>query len=75
MNRLHAMQDADEIGTLQINVTSRLQNTPIENATITLSFSGEPDETLESLQTDESGQTQPVSLEMPPLAYSMDSAQ
>ncbi len=75
MNRLHAMQDADEIGTLQINVTSRLQNTPIENATITLSFSGEPDETLESLQTDESGQTQPVSLETPPLAYSMDSAQ
>lgn len=69
------MQDADEIGTLQINVTSRLQNTPIENATITLSFSGEPDETLESLQTDESGQTQPVSLETPPLAYSMDSAQ
>ena len=75
MNRLHAMQDADEIGTLQINVTSRLQNTPIENATITLSFSGEPDETLESLQTDESGQTQPVSLETPQLAYSMDSAQ
>ena len=75
MNRLHAMQDADEIGTLQINVTSRLQNTPIENATRTLSCSGEPDETLESLQTDESGQTQPVSLETPPLAYSMDSAQ
>ncbi len=75
MNRLHAMQEADETGKLQVNVTSWQQNTPIPDATITISFTGEPDSTLESLQTDESGQTQTVSLEAPPLEYSMDSSQ
>jgi len=69
------MQEADETGKLQVNVTSWQQNTPIPDATITISFTGEPDSTLESLQTDESGQTQTVSLEAPPLEYSMDSSQ
>lgn len=69
------MQEADETGKLQVNVTSWQKNTPIPDATITISFTGEPDSTLESLQTDESGQTQTVSLEAPPLEYSMDSSQ
>lgn len=75
MNRLRAMQETDETGFLQINVTSRFQNTPIEGATITLSYSGDPNSTFESLQTDSSGQTETVSLDTPPLEYSMDSSQ
>lgn len=75
MNRLHAMQEAEDIGALQIYVTSRQQNTPIPDATVTLSYTGEPDSTLEALRTDESGQTESVELATPPLEYSLDSAQ
>lgn len=75
MKQLYAMQEATDTGTLQVNVTSRVQNTPIKGATITLSYSGDPDATLESLQTDESGQTQTVTLDAPPVEYSLDSSQ
>ena len=75
MRQLYAMQEATDTGTLQVNVTSRVQNTPIKGATIILSYSGDPDATLESLQTDESGQTQTVTLDAPPVVYSLDSSQ
>ena len=69
------MQDTTDTGTLQVNVTSRVQNSPIPDAQVTLSYSGDPDSTLESLQTDESGQTETVTLDAPPVEYSLDSAQ
>lgn len=75
MKQLYAMQDTTDTGTLQVNVTSRVQNTPIPDATVTLSYTGDPDSTLESLQTDESGQTQTVTLDAPPVEYSLDSDQ
>ena len=69
------MQDTSDTGTLQVNVTSRVQNSPVPDATVTLSYTGDPDSTLESLQTDESGQTQTVTLDAPPVEYSLDSDQ
>lgn len=75
MKSLRAMQTGDELGELQVNVTSRSQNSPIEGATITLSYSGDPESPVESLETDSSGQTQTVELETPPLEYSLDSEQ
>ncbi len=75
MKQLYAMQDTTDTGTLQVNVTSRVQNSPIPDATIALSYSGDPDSTLESLQTDESGQTETVTLDAPPVEYSLDSGQ
>ena len=75
MKQLYAMQDTSDTGTLQVNVTSRVQNTPVPDATVTLSYTGDPDSTLESLQTDESGQTQTVTLDAPPVEYSLDSDQ
>lgn len=75
MKQLYAVQETTDNGSLQVNVTSRLQNTPIKGATITLSYSGDPDVTLESVQTDESGQTQTLTLDAPPVEYSLDSAQ
>ncbi|MDD7640900.1 MAG: peptidoglycan-binding protein [bacterium] len=75
MKQLYAMQEATDTGSLQVNVTSRLQNTPIKGATITLSYTGDPDVTLESVQTDESGQTQVLTLDAPPVEYSLDSSQ
>jgi hypothetical protein len=74
MIQSHALP-ADETGELQINVTSRLRNVPVKDAVITLSYSGEGDVPLESVTTDESGQSAVLELETPPLAYSLDSSQ
>lgn len=59
------------VGRLKINVTANLGLIPIENAAITISFTGEPDSAIETLQTDSSGQTDTVNLETPPLQYSL----
>ncbi len=58
-------------GRLQINVTANVGLIPIENATINISFTGEPDSVVRTLQTDSSGQTDMVELETPPLQYSL----
>lgn len=64
--------DATDTGRLQINVTADIGQIPIQNATISISFTGEPDSTLETLTTDSSGQTDAVSLRTPPLEYSLE---
>ena len=58
-------------GQLQINVTANVGLLPIQDAKITISFTGEPNSTVETLTTDSSGQTQSVDLEAPPLEYSL----
>lgn len=62
---------SDAIGRLQINVTANVGLIPIENASITISFTGEPDSALETLTTNSSGQTDTVDLKTPPLQYSL----
>ena len=59
------------VGKLQINVTANVGLIPIDNASITISFTGEPDSTVETLRTDSSGQTDTVNLKTPPLQYSL----
>ena len=58
-------------GRLQINVTSEITAYPIENATISISYTGVPNSTLEQLQTNQVGQTEVVELDAPPLEYSL----
>ena len=58
-------------GRLQINVTANIGLIPIQNANITISYTGDPNNTLETLTTDSSGQTDAVSLSAPPLEYSL----
>lgn len=41
-------------GTLQISVVSALGMTPIPGATVTVSYTGDPDSPLETMTTDES---------------------
>lgn len=62
---------SDTVGRLQVNVTANVGLIPIENASITISFTGEPDSTLETLTTNSSGQTDTVDLKTPPLQYSL----
>ena len=66
-----AQNAEDTTGRLQINVTANVGLIPIQNASINISFTGEPDSTVETLTTDSSGQTDIVNLKTPPLQYSL----
>ncbi len=59
-------------GQLQINVTSAVNRFPIDNATISISDSFEPDQTLEEVTTNSSGQSPQLTLAAPPLDYSLE---
>lgn len=67
-------QDTPDKGKLQINITSEINALPIENANISISYTGIPESTLEQLTTDSSGQTETIDLDAPPLEYSLDPA-
>ena len=62
-------------GTLQINVTSSVGFFPVSGATVSISDSDTPDQVIEQLTTDESGQTRPVELPAPNLAWSLEPSQ
>ncbi len=66
-----AQNDNIDQGRLQINVTANVGLIPIQNASITISYTGEPDSAIETLTTDSSGQTESVTLNAPPLEYSL----
>ena len=66
------MQKATDRGQLQIHVTTERGFFPIKDASIRLSYTGNPTEIIEELSTDISGQTAAVELPAPPLEYSME---
>ena len=59
-------------GDLRIQVISRGLSTPVNNAKITISYSGDPESTVEEVSTDASGLAEEVTLAAPPLEYSME---
>lgn len=63
--------DTTYTGTLQISVVSALGMSPISSATVTISYTGDPDSPIETLTTDESGQTPAITLEAPPRELSL----
>ncbi len=74
MSILHSTQTDNNIdrGNLRVNVTSEVTSQPIENARVSISYTGEPDSTLEELTTNSSGQTETIELTTPPLEYSLN---
>ena len=72
-NKLHAAQTSDSpyAGGLKISLTSSLGPLPIKGASVTISLTGDPDSVVETLTTDESGQTDTVELPAPPVDYSL----
>ena len=58
-------------GYLQVNVTDN-ENIPIENVNISISSEGEPTDIIESVNTNEDGQTENVELRTPPIELSLD---
>ncbi len=65
------VKDTTYTGTLQISVVSALGMSPISGATVTISYTGDPDSPIETLTTDESGQTPAITLEAPPRELSL----
>lgn len=59
-------------GFLQVNVVNIENNFPIRNATISITYKGQPANTVEELTTNSSGQTEDVALSAPPLEYSLE---
>lgn len=57
-----------DTGSLRVDVTDRNER-PIDGATAEISITGEPETTLESIQTDSNGQTESVELPAPPFEY------
>ena len=65
-------QDTPDKGRLQINLVSDITAFPIANAQISISYTGIPEDQIEQLTTDSSGQTDTIDLAAPPLEYSLD---
>ncbi len=67
-----AQADTPDTGKLQINVSSSVTAYPVTDATISISYTGIPENTLEVVQTNSSGQTDVLDLAAPPVEYSLD---
>lgn len=73
MQYIRAMQDETSgKGELQINVTSTVDSRPIGEARISISYTGVPEQTLEQVTTDSSGQSEVLTLDAPPEEWSLD---
>ena len=57
-----------DTGSLRVDVTDQ-DGRPIDGATAEISITGEPESTLESIQTDSNGQTESVERPAPPFEY------
>ena len=64
-------QDNIDEGQLRIRVASQSDGRPVENARIIITYTGGPQDTIEELTTDVSGNAPVVTLRTPPLEYSM----
>lgn len=59
-------------GLLQVQTLSRAGNRPIENARIRISYTGNPTSIIEELRTNREGNTEVLTLDTPPLEYSLE---
>lgn len=69
---LRATQENIDIGFLQINAISATAQIPIRNAKIEIASTGNPNLTIEKVETDADGKTENLELTAPPLEYSLE---
>ena len=69
---MRIQQENVDTGQYQVTVLDRINNRPIENAKVRISYTGAPDSVIEELVTDSSGRTPVIELKTPPLEYSME---
>lgn len=66
------LADNQYAGTLKISVVSSIGLIPVDNAVVTVSYTGDPENPLNVLTTDSSGQTPVIELAAPPLELSLN---
>lgn len=71
MNMRIMQENQVDKGRLQVVVQSSIGSRPIDRAEISVSYTGEPGNILEKVQTDNSGNSPTLELSAPPLEYSM----
>ncbi|MCH5281618.1 MAG: peptidoglycan-binding protein [Lachnospiraceae bacterium] len=59
-------------GQLIVDVTSALGLIPVKGATVRISYTSSPENTIEEIATDESGQTERLTLPAPPVEWSLE---
>lgn len=64
--------NATDSGFLQVSVVAGDTMKPLQDAMVSISYSGEPETDIEQLVTDSDGQTDAVELAAPPVEYSME---
>ncbi len=69
---MRIQQENVDTGQYQVTVLDRINNRPIENAKVRISYTGAPDSVIEEMVTDSSGRTPVIELKTPPLEYSME---
>jgi len=66
------ISDNIDTGTLRIHITNESTGSPVQGAKISISYTGNPSETIEEVSTDDSGNSEELTLDAPPLEYSME---
>ena len=61
-----------DTGTLSIQLTNESNGTPVQGAKISISYTGNPSQTIEEVSADDSGNSEELTLNAPPLEYSME---
>lgn len=69
---LRATQENIDRGYLQINAISDNNEIPVRNAKIEIASTGNPNQTIEQLETDNDGRTSNIELAAPPLEFSLE---
>lgn len=64
-------QDTPDKGQLKIRVNGRNDGRPIPDAKVSISYTGNPSQIMEEVVTDDSGNTEAVTLAAPPIELSM----
>lgn len=65
MDQNRVENQVDE-GTLQIHLTNASTGIPVKGAKISISYTGGPQQVLEEVDTDDSGNTEKITLDAPP---------
>ena len=71
MESMPVQNATQDMGKLRVRVNSMVGDIPIANARVKIFNPDEPENVIEELVTDEDGLAEPVSLETPPLEYSL----
>lgn len=71
MDQQNNLSNLVDRGQLRIKVNAKSNGIPVDGATVTVSYTGEPGRPIEEIKTDESGNVSTMELDAPPLEYSM----